>query len=105
VIHPIAAIATSMYVTALAGVVGRRRSAPAVRLLAWALSALFVLQLLIGALNVALLAPIGMQLLHLLMADMVWIALVLLVAAALARPALDSATYPATLFPSRLAGQ
>ncbi|HEX5689765.1 MAG TPA: COX15/CtaA family protein, partial [Roseiflexaceae bacterium] len=45
VIHPIAAIVTSVYVTALAWVVGRWRSAPMVRLLAWALSALFVLQL------------------------------------------------------------
>ncbi len=37
-----------------------------------------------GFLNLVLLAPIAMQLVHLLMADLVWISLVLLVAAALA---------------------
>jgi heme A synthase len=103
VIHPIAAIVEGVYATALAWAVGRRRSSPTVRLLAWLLSALFVLQLLVGALNVALLVPVGMQLLHLLMADLAWLALVLLAAAALARPALDPAQQPASLIPSRLA--
>jgi heme A synthase len=51
---------------------------------------LFVLQLLIGAVNVALKAPVAMQLIHLLIADALWILLILLSAAALspqARPA------------------
>jgi heme A synthase len=42
-----------------------------------------VIQLLVGIFNVALLAPIGMQIIHLLMADAVWLALVLLAASAL----------------------
>ena len=41
-------------------------------------------QLAVGALNVMLLAPIWMQLVHLLVADVLWIALVLLGATALA---------------------
>ena len=57
----------------------------ATRRLSWALIALFGAQLLIGVLNVALLAPIFMQIIHLFMADLVWIALVLAVAAALGR--------------------
>jgi heme A synthase len=38
---------------------------------------LFVLQLLIGVVNVLLLAPIWMQIIHLLMADIIWIIFVL----------------------------
>ena len=43
------------------------------------------LQLAIGALNVALLAPVWMQLVHLLVADALWIACVLLSARVLGR--------------------
>lgn len=46
--------------------------------------ALFVIELLVGAVNVALKAPVAMQLIHLLLADFLWIALILMVAAALA---------------------
>jgi heme a synthase len=42
------------------------------------------LQLAVGVANVWLLAPIWLQLVHLLLADLVWISLVLLTAAALA---------------------
>ena len=41
-------------------------------------------QFIVGAFNVALLAPIPLQLVHLLLADLMWLALVLLIAAALA---------------------
>jgi cytochrome c oxidase assembly protein subunit 15 len=47
---------------------------------------LVVAQSLVGTLNVALLAPIPLQLLHLLLADSLWIALVVL-AASSGRPA------------------
>ncbi len=46
----------------------------------------FVLQLLLGGLNVALKAPVWIQLLHLLTSDLIWISLVLLSASALAQP-------------------
>jgi hypothetical protein len=39
---------------------------------------MFVLQFAVGLANVTLLAPIGMQIVHLLMADATWIALVLM---------------------------
>lgn len=45
------------------------------------------LQVAAGFANLILLAPITMQLIHLLMADVVWIAFILLAAAALAPPA------------------
>jgi len=44
-------------------------------------------QLTAGLVNLALLAPLWMQLLHLLLADAVWLALVVLGAAALAEDA------------------
>jgi len=44
---------------------------------------LALLQLVVGAVNVLLLAPVWLQLVHLLLADLVWIALVLLGARAL----------------------
>ena len=42
------------------------------------LAALVFLQLAAGVLNIALLAPVWMQILHLLLADLLWIALVVM---------------------------
>jgi heme A synthase len=47
--------------------------------------ALTVVQVLFGAANLWMLAPIWMQLVHLLLADLLWIALVLAIVSALAR--------------------
>lgn len=77
VLHPVFAVIVS-------GVLlfGARRMArgagEAAQRLARAVVSLAGLQLLLGALNVALLAPVWMQLVHLLAADMLWIAFVLL---------------------------
>lgn len=49
------------------------------------------LQTILGAVNVLLLAPVWLQLVHLLVADLLWIALVLLAAAALAGRAQERA--------------
>ena len=46
--------------------------------------------LLIASLNLLLLAPVSMQILHLLLADVVWIAFVLMSASALAKPGTTS---------------
>jgi heme A synthase len=45
-----------------------------------ALGVLVVCQLLVGVLNVVLLTPVTVQVLHLLLADCVWITLVILAA-------------------------
>jgi heme a synthase len=55
--------------------VGPRRSA-------WTVVGLALVQVAAGLLNVALLAPVWMQILHLFLADVLWIALVLLAAQA-----------------------
>ena len=48
------------------------------------MGAFYVAQLLVGALNVALKAPVPIQLVHLLLSNLVWITLVLMGSEALA---------------------
>ena len=60
------------------------RPSPSIMRLGWVLGGFYVMQLIIGALNVALKAPVAMQLIHLFISDMIWITLVLLVSNAVA---------------------
>jgi heme a synthase len=87
VIHPILAVLVGVYSIVAGRLAAAWRPSIATRRLSLALVALFGAQLLIGLVNVALLAPIFMQIIHLFMADLVWIALVLAAAAALGAPA------------------
>jgi heme A synthase len=57
--------------------------------------ALILVQLGAGLLNVLLLAPVWMQLVHLLLADLVWIAFVLMAARALTPDSEAGAVAPA----------
>jgi heme A synthase len=82
VFHPMIAIAVGSYLILAAIFVAARRPDRGTRRLASTLSALIVLQLGIGFLNVFLRAPVWIQGVHLLLADLVWITLVLLCAAA-----------------------
>jgi len=84
VIHPFFAVATSALVVAAAAVAARREGP--VRDAAYTVGILLVLQLGAGLLNLALLAPTWMQLVHLLGADLVWLAVVRLAALTLAAP-------------------
>lgn len=87
VIHPLLAVALGLYVLYAAHAVITRRPDATSRRLARALVALFFVQLGAGAINLLLMAPVWMQLVHLLLADLLWITLVLLTATALAPPA------------------
>ncbi|HEY1905626.1 MAG TPA: COX15/CtaA family protein [Myxococcaceae bacterium] len=87
VIHPLLALAVGTLLLVTAGVCGFFRPGRPVRRAAIALSGLVVLQLIGGMVNLALLAPVWMQMVHLLLADAVWLAAVLLGAAALAEDA------------------
>jgi cytochrome c oxidase assembly protein subunit 15 len=64
----------------------------------WAriVTALVALQLAVGLINVLLLAPISIQLVHLLLADLLWISLIRAGTLALGAPAYARATGPAT---------
>jgi cytochrome c oxidase assembly protein subunit 15 len=100
VIHPILGILVGLSSLLLARAVRRASPSPAARRLSYAMVGLFLLQILGGALNVTLRAPVWMQLVHLLMADAVWIGLVLLGALALAERPGEAA---AELRPARAA--
>jgi heme A synthase len=78
VVHPVLAIAVAAF---LAVVAVRTRAAVShapTRRLAGLLLALLAIQIGLGAFDVLLLAPLWLQVLHLLAADLVWITLVLL---------------------------
>lgn len=81
IVHPLIAVSGALYLLWIA-VSALRRSEPATRpsRAVIAVIALTVIQLGAGMLNLVLLAPLAMQLIHLLLADLVWIAVVLLTA-------------------------
>jgi len=82
--HPLVALSVGIYLILIASLLSHLRPVEPVRKYARWLVLVFVLQLALGLLNLALLAPIPMQLVHLAVADLTWISLVLLGAAALA---------------------
>ncbi len=84
VLHPFAAIAAGAALLAAARAALRARPGERSRRFGLAVAALVAVELAAGAANVLLLAPVWLQLVHLLVADLLWIALVLLGAAALA---------------------
>jgi heme a synthase len=86
-LHPFVAVGAGLFAWAFAargeGSVARR-----------AIAALVPLQIVAGVVNVALLAPIWMQIGHLLIADSLWIAAVAMVFATRWRPAAPGGTTP-----------
>jgi heme A synthase len=77
-LHPILAAGVGLwlvfYATSASAQIRRARR------LAWAVTAVVGAQIIAGVINVFLLAPVWMQIIHLLLADALWITLVLLVA-------------------------
>jgi cytochrome c oxidase assembly protein subunit 15 len=76
-VHPVSAVVAATFVLWL---IGQARRADAGRLAGWVL-ALLGFQFALGLADVLLLAPVWMQILHLLGADLYWVALVTLAAA------------------------
>jgi heme A synthase len=68
ILHPAIALCTAVWLLYFATQAGRR---------AWPLVAVLGAQLLVGLANLLLLAPVWAQIVHLLLADVLWIALVL----------------------------
>lgn len=95
--HPIIAILTGIYLILATSAVHSERPTAETKRFARLVRLFFLIQLGAGALNVLLLAPVWMQLLHLLLADLVWIVVVLFSAAALADTAVveEKAAVPA----------
>ena len=78
--HPPLAVVAGLYVLYTASSAVRLRPSRPVKRYAAALAGLVLLQLCAGAVNIALLAPVWLQIIHLLLADLLWIALVILTA-------------------------
>lgn len=85
-LHPLVAIAAAAYLAALGGALASRGEAKGPAL---AVAGIALLQVPLGFLNVVLLAPVWLQLVHLLVADALWIALTLLGTALATRSAED----------------
>lgn len=81
-IHPVIAVLAALYL--MSSIWRTADQQPAGRATAWILTWLLGLQLGAGLLNVILLAPVWLQLVHLLLADLVWVAYVYLGAGAFA---------------------
>lgn len=75
--HPIIGLLLGLYLLFATSALRERFPFPAIQRLTLWVRWLFLAQMLLGIVNVLLLAPIWMQLLHLLLADMVWITAVL----------------------------
>jgi heme A synthase len=88
VLHPILAVAAALALIASAPRLAAGQGSTAGRF-ARGVSTLASLQIALGILNVFLLAPVWLQLLHLLVADAVWVALILLGATVLGEPAVE----------------
>ena len=80
--HPVLAVATALALLAIAPRLARDRG-PRVRRLAVGVCSMVAVQIVLGFANVLLLAPIWLQLVHLMVADAIWISFVLLGAEAL----------------------
>ncbi|HXE12969.1 MAG TPA: COX15/CtaA family protein [Bryobacteraceae bacterium] len=81
-LHPAVAAVGGLLFATVAFFALRASSRPTMRMLSIVVIVSTFVQLCAGLLNLALLAPIWMQIVHLLLADIVWIALVLFVAEA-----------------------
>lgn len=84
IFHPTIAVVISIYVILAGWFIRRLKPQPEGVYLSHGLTWLLLLQLGLGYLNVLLYAPIWMQLVHLLMADVIWIVMVILAANVLA---------------------
>ncbi|MEM7353270.1 MAG: COX15/CtaA family protein [Acidobacteriota bacterium] len=82
--HPVIAVLVSLLLLHFIATLRKTRGQPTVRRYANRLNLLIFVQVTAGAVNIILLAPVWMQLLHLLLADLLWITLVLTCAACLA---------------------
>jgi len=74
--HPLIAISVGLFIVLIAGLLVHLRPGARVQIGARWLVGLYAAQMLLGVINIFLKAPITMQILHLLVADLLWLALV-----------------------------
>lgn len=83
-LHPTIAVIVGIYLLVFSGYIRMRKPTQSTQYLAYALSLFLLVQLAAGLINVLLLAPLWMQIVHLLLADGVWIILIILTASSMA---------------------
>ncbi|MBW3636606.1 MAG: heme o synthase [Armatimonadetes bacterium] len=83
-LHPYTAVVVAMFLSLVAGLFQHLRPSPQTRRFAYGIWFMLSLQMVLGLLNIGLLAPLWMQVLHTAAADVLWICLVLLCASGLA---------------------
>jgi len=93
------ALGSGIVVLAAAGLVRALSGNPRAHLLSRGVTLVFVAQFAAGILNITLLAPVGMQLVHLFLADVTWISLVLMGWEATRSTAVAPASEPVTSTP------
>lgn len=81
--HPVISVSATLYLLMTVAMVSRLRPDSRVRKYTGFVSSLLVTQIIVGFVNVLLKAPLWMQMLHLGLSNVVWIAFVFLCAAAL----------------------
>ncbi len=81
--HPVIAVITGVYLVVASSIISTQRPSPDTNRFAVALRVIFIVQFAGGVVNVLLLAPVWMQIVHLFLADLLWIAAILFAAAAL----------------------
>lgn len=99
IIHPVIAVLVGGYLLVVAVLTLSSPGPAPVKRMARRLAGLVLLQFVFGAANIVLLTPVYMQLLHLLVADLIWIVLVLLMAESLGWQA-ESVASPAAAAPA-----
>ncbi|HEX5707297.1 MAG TPA: COX15/CtaA family protein [Pyrinomonadaceae bacterium] len=82
-LHPTLAVVVGILLLFTASYASTARAGAWTKRWSLALAALVIIQTAVGLTNVALLAPIWLQLVHLLLADFLWLSLILLAASAL----------------------
>lgn len=97
VFHPYLSIAAGLYTLWLALRIAKRRLGAEARLRALQVGGLVFIQLVAGTVNVLLRAPVWMQIVHLLLADLLWIGFLLMGAAALAALSGEETEAPTTV--------
>ena len=95
--HPVLAVFSAIYLYIVLAVTMQTRPVPLVRRWARTAQLLVAAQIAAGFVNLILLAPLCMQIVHLFLADSVWVALILVTATALAEPAAERVTLPPRL--------
>ncbi|MEM7334536.1 MAG: COX15/CtaA family protein [Chloroflexota bacterium] len=93
VYHPIIGIILGIYLLIASNIILERLQTPSVRRFTNWLRWLFGIELAVGVVNVLLLAPVWMQVIHLLLADLIWLAAVLLANEALTTEPLPMPTH------------